>query len=314
MDVYKSVPRFFGSLEFSGILIVAGFLLLFIYAKRSETARRGIVIDPNTQLPATYPIYPAFRRAVLVFGVALGVALLVCVCYKTPLRLFLVLDPLSSVLRPPPVPGAAPALVHLAEREAPKPSSTHNPAQIPAQPPPVPINPSSKPATLIDIPLPIQTAAKPSVEGKVTNPLTVKVGRTIVRASDKPSGTLYVSVRLSSVSEYRGTFDNNSVGSIKAALENTGKIVAFIGNTYVIVTKSGADYGAGSLASNRPRTIFYFDKNLETVCTSVQSIISDVIGMPMSCMFRQIPPVDSDGTNIQRDFWLASGLDMEKWL
>src|SRR5258708_15907173 len=54
-------------------------------------------------------------------------------------------------------------------------------------------------------------------------------GRADQRSSDKAAGTLYVSIRVGTLSRYRGTSDEKKLDSVKTALEQTGKISVFIG-------------------------------------------------------------------------------------
>jgi hypothetical protein len=112
---------------------------------------------------------------------------------------------------------------------------------------------------------------------------TADIGGQPVRANDKPPGTLYVSVRFSEVTRYRGTLDENTTrDAVKVALEKTGKIKVFLGNN-AIGRPGQRRYGVGNLAPDKRQTVYYFSKTLEDACTAIKGIISGVIGAAMEC-------------------------------
>jgi hypothetical protein len=148
------------------------------------------------------------------------------------------------------------------------------------------------------------------VEGNLPTP-SASIGDKSISASDKAEGTLYISIKLSDISQYHGSLDEKSIKAVKLALEQTHKISVFIGN-YEIGT-TGRRYGIGNLGGGYARTVYYFDKSLGGSCAAVQAIVAGVIGMPMSCVLTPGPPRDPDpnALNLQADFWSVSGLDME---
>ena len=172
--------------------------------------------------------------------------------------------------------------------------------------------PSTKTAKVV-IPIPDRPAPpKPAGNNGASRP-TATIGGKEVRASDKVPGTLYASIKLADFNQYRGTLDNKSVDAVKTALEATGKITVFLGTFEVGTTTGVRSYGIGGLGAAKARSVNYFDKSLESACDAVQMIIEGVIGTPMHCVFLDVGPAPSDPNevNFQRDFWVASGLDME---
>ena len=106
MDVYTHLPqvvRFIGEPWFSVILMLAGFGLLWRFARQSESVKTSQLIHPYTRQPIVNPIYPAFRRSILAALVAVVPALSIWSFYKTPIRDFLVIQPLRVALNIPSV-------------------------------------------------------------------------------------------------------------------------------------------------------------------------------------------------------------------
>ena len=134
-------------------------------------------------------------------------------------------------------------------------------------------------------------------------------GQTI-RAANKSPGTIYISIRLSEVTSYRGTVDQSTVSTVANALEKAGHVSVFkVMSSYDLNTQNRS-YGL-NITPARARTIYYFDTATESSCTAVKSIVSAIIGM-IDCMYYSIPvSTDPNELNLQRDFWLSSGLDME---
>ncbi|MGA3162353.1 MAG: hypothetical protein ABSC77_14190 [Terracidiphilus sp.] len=99
MDVYKLLPHFLAFLghpAFSGGAIVAGFALLWGYAKNSEKISTSMIVDPYTKQPIKHPIYPAFRRAAWTCLTASILAMLVWSCYRTPLKSYIFIEELPK--------------------------------------------------------------------------------------------------------------------------------------------------------------------------------------------------------------------------
>lgn len=328
VDIYRFLPRFLGFVAspiFSTALIATGFLLLWRFAKASETSSLSRIIHPITKQPFVRPIYPAFRRAGITLGIALCTALIVWGAYQTRLRVLVIPPtPLPFVLSPPPVPKDA-----LTRRRLQGKAGTVPLPSVPIKPvdsaPSLPLakgdvsasavpstTPNKTAAAPVVIPMPSQPIPKPPIENKATIQPTATIAGHAVSASDK-AGSLYVSLRLSESTGYRGLLDDKSVAAVKAALDKTGKISVFLGGYDIGLPSGGRRYGIGGLGLGKSKTIYYFDKTLGDACAAVQRIVLAVIGTPVGCVFYAIPPAPSDPNdmNFQRDFWLASGLDME---
>jgi hypothetical protein len=106
MDAYKFLPKtleFAESPLFSVILMVAGFVLLYAFARTSETAKISQLVHPVTKQPLVHPVYPAFRRAAWTFTMSLLVALCIWAVYKTPLHSYVIVaDMPTKVVYPAP--------------------------------------------------------------------------------------------------------------------------------------------------------------------------------------------------------------------
>jgi hypothetical protein len=141
------------------------------------------------------------------------------------------------------------------------------------------------------------------------------IGDSTVKAGDKPPGKLYVSLSLSAVSKYRGDADEKTVEAVRAALDGTGRLVVFPRvSAYDIGTPTSSQkFGIGSLGSGNAKGIAYFDDALKDSCTAIQKLISDIIMATMSCEGVPLPALltGPNDLNLQRDFRLASGLDLE---
>jgi hypothetical protein len=322
MDIYKHLPQVLGVVAhpaFPGFLIVSGFLLLWKFAKQSEAVGPSQIVHPYTKQPFVPPIYPAFRRAGWACAVALCLAIPVWAWYKTPLRSYAFVEkqvPSSARLH---IPGP-PDLVNKSGRHDKPRSPNHGSLPLPATNP-SPGTPTQKadvktpdkapPPPPIVIPIPDrQTIPRPPEN--IAQPIATIGGKSL-RASDKTSGTLYVSVRIGEPSTYRGLVDEKGTEAVKAGLEKTGKITAFLGGYDVGTSPGSRRYGIGGLGFGKSGSVYYFDKKLDGACAAIQKIVSDIVGRPMVCTFVEPPaaPNDPNEISFQRDFWLASGLDME---
>ncbi len=161
----------------------------------------------------------------------------------------------------------------------------------------------------VDIPVPSQPASPLPKFSPVH--LEPSIGGVSVRAVNKPAGTLYATIRFSSVSRYRAELDESTtLEAAKAALEKTGNVTVFLGD-YSIKSKN-RDYSIGGIGPSIPKSVYYFTKDNAAACAAIQSIISGIIGSPMNCGLQELPESsDPNALNIQRDFWLATGLDIE---
>jgi len=154
IDIYRFLPKvlsFLGHPAFSGCAAAVGFALLWLTAKNSERITTSVLVHPYTKQPFTRPIYPAFRRAALACLAASIVAVLVCLCYKTQLRSYILIEelphagvsgppaPEPSTLLPPvdskPKPRPTPALTLAEPPGNPKPSSSSASQYLPLTPP-----------------------------------------------------------------------------------------------------------------------------------------------------------------------------------
>ncbi len=171
----------------------------------------------------------------------------------------------------------------------------------------MPENRTPKPLVL-NIP---KTPGRPAGE----NPKVVYVAmidNQIIKASSKPSGTLYVSLRVTASSKYLGTVQQKDIDNVKEMLAKTGKITVF-GNSTGSYTISGNDLKYSiNLTPTHARTIYFLDKNLESTCMEIGASLESLLGGQMACKFQPInPSTDPLEPNVTYDFLIASGLDME---
>ena len=127
----------------------------------------------------------------------------------------------------------------------------------------------------LDIHVPSRSAATPpSDRPAVTHEAIIDDVR--VRASEKLAGTLYLTMKLSAISKYAGTFTEKDLSSVRAVLEDTRKIKVFTGwNALAVGSK--IRYSTGPIGGTAERTIYYFDPALDKACTSIQSLIANAM-------------------------------------
>ena len=136
------------------------------------------------------------------------------------------------------------------------------------------------------------------------------IGELTVKASEKPSGTLYATAQFIPHHVYRGTFNTKSLETAKTILERTGKMTVFLGS-YQVGISPGTRRGVGPLGQ-QPTTIYYFDKALSDACASVEKILTAEFGT-FECVLREWtpPPFNPRNPNPIEDFYRTTGLDME---
>jgi hypothetical protein len=163
-----------------------------------------------------------------------------------------------------------------------------------------------KPSVSRDIPVPPHSEPPPRPTG-TDGALSVEFANGEARAGDKSPGSLYVSLRISAVSDYRGTVTEKDLSAVREALEGTKKIKVFVGG-YMI--KGGRrEVGQGNIAAVSAGFIYYFDPELAKSCEAVRAIIANVTAEPMRCASFGVDPTSMSG-----DIVRISGLDMEIWL
>ena len=177
-----------------------------------------------------------------------------------------------------------------------------------------PTKPEPKPAQSVPVVIPVpDRAASPDSAKSAAQQPTVTIGETRVRARDKPEGTLYVALRLSEISRYRGGLDDSTIAAVKAALDQTHKVSVFVGQYNI--GNSSRSYGVGGLSEGKSKTIYYFDRALGDSCIAIQKIIRDAVSTPMECVFAVVPNESNpNALNLQFDTWQISGIDIEIWL
>lgn len=156
---------------------------------------------------------------------------------------------------------------------------------------------------------PVASPSPNSPNSSVPSQITATINGKPVRASDKPTGTLYVSVRLSEVTSYRGTVDEKTFDQTIAAIERSGPFKAFKVESSYDVNVPSRSYGL-NITPVEPRHIYYFEKSSQQACETIASLIAKSLGS-MRCEFFGIPASSPNQLNLQHDFLTVSGLDME---
>jgi hypothetical protein len=322
VEIYKALPHFLESglfLALSVCLMVAGFIILLLFAKASEKVTPFQIVHPVTKLPVSQTRYLEFRRYRRAFIIALCASVTVWLCYQTRLRLLVVKQLPPSFPNAPSVPTGILAFIHPLDKPAdlpkpPAPERTQPPVANSPRKSNVPdagaVAANVPPLPPVVIPVPNPPESKPPSGKAAPRELTAHIGSKVIRGSDKAPGTLYVSVILTGTTKYHGTFDDKAVSDVMAALEKTGKIAAFTGSKTLLVNPGQQRYGVG-LGNDAPETIEYFNKNLEASCDAIRVIVSGIIGLPMTCEFMNIPRSNPNASNAREDFAVVSGLDME---
>jgi hypothetical protein len=164
------------------------------------------------------------------------------------------------------------------------------------------------PQVTVDIPVPANSGKRAGPE-RAPVPIKTTIGGKQVVSAEKPPGNLYVTLRLSEVSTYRGTLSQEDLEAVKAALENTRKMRVFEGE-YTLKGASDRVYNIGGIGSGEERTIYFFDPVNEPSCKAVQTLITGVVGKDMRCTPMNLQPA-SGRIDVQWDFVYASGLDLE---
>jgi len=139
-----------------------------------------------------------------------------------------------------------------------------------------------------------------------------QIGGQVVDIKDKAPGTFTVSLAATSNSQYLGNITSADVNNVAEALKKTGKISVFLNRSAGSYNISGNGLGYSlSITQIHPRTIYFFDNRLESACSALRTIVSSIVGK-MDCTFVSVQPSkDPSQPNIQHDFLMESGLDME---
>lgn len=301
------------------LIEMIGAIGLLFYATRLEHSREAAetprIIRPwsEPEVPKRHWFWIKLAIASATLSILAGLAPFWWLRYtKEPTSSAVGKQPGDSVSKPPtpfpeyPISTTPPARPSIVPQPPNKASSVKfsPPAPAPAKDQPG----LASPAVIIPIPdrQSVSLPANDSGHGQ----LIAKIGGRVVRASDKPPGTLYVSLIISDTSGYRGTVSQHQRDEVQGSLEGTHKITVFSSVSYNIGPEGGTNYGAG-LSPLSPKTIYYLDRSLGDSCNAVSAIVSVIVGQ-MRCVFFDVPPSgDPDVINSRRDFVAASGLDME---
>lgn len=162
------------------------------------------------------------------------------------------------------------------------------------------------------IPVPDNPVHPKVVAGKSLVKYVAQIGGQVVDVKNKLPGMLTVSLAATSNSQYLGNITSADVNKVAEALKKTGKISVFLNQSAGAYSISGNGLGYSlSITQIHPRTIYFFDDRLESACTAVKTIISSIVGQ-MDCTFVSVQPSNNPNQpNVQHDFLMESGLDME---
>src|ERR1700723_912925 len=287
------------------ILLVVG---LLIWATKLEQAREDddvprIMLPYGNREPAKPQSHWFWVKSGIVFAVVCLVVIGISArVHRTPPK-----DQIAAATpseKPKPL-GSSPPDTHPTKLASPQPQHTKTPPKdAPTQ---TSENPTHKPLVL-NIP---NTPVRPAGETpKVV--YVAMIDNQTIKASSKPSGTLYVSLRVTSSSKYLGIVQQKDMDNVKEMLAKTGKITVFENSTgNYSISGNGLNYSI-NLTPTHARTIYFFDKNLESTCMEIEASLESLLGSQIACKFQPInPSTDPLEPNVMYDFLIASGLDME---
>lgn len=176
--------------------------------------------------------------------------------------------------------------------------------------------PSPKASSTGDRPKPLNLPALPETAKPVASPVvasrfTAYIEGKAIRATEKGSGVLYVSVELGEGSRYHGSTDDKAVTAVAEFLRKANNLVVFTGHCCDLRAADGFSVSFG-MAPSKSKTIAYFDEGLASSCQTVRDALSALAGA-MDCTYVRVPPASNDpnDVNYSRDFLILSGLDME---
>jgi hypothetical protein len=191
------------------------------------------------------------------------------------------------------------------------PSSQVKRSTIPvtAQDKPVNKSQASQPPPIV---IPVPDRAVPKAATKSTVKYVAQIAGQVVEAKNKTPGMLTVALSTTSNSQYLGNITNANVNDVVEALKKTGKVSVLLNPSAGNYSINGNGLGYSmSITQIHARTIYFFDDRLESACAALSAIVSSIVGK-MTCQIVSVqPPSDPNQPNIQYDFLVQSGLDME---
>ena len=138
-----------------------------------------------------------------------------------------------------------------------------------------------------------------------------------ISATAKPLGTFYVVVLVSALTRSKGSPNVETIQKVVDSLKGISRMEVFFCDAGYSVIRGNVvnafgGGGGGLSMTDVSEAVFYYDKKAEETAKIVRATVERVIGIKYF-QYRPIPnSADLDTSHLlYRDFWLASGVDIE---